>query len=340
MAKAKKLPSGSWRCLAYAGKDKSGKRQYKSFTAPTKKEAELLAAQYVMEKELYSDENNLMLKTAMQRYNEAKSGVLSPATLRGYNSYKDFTLKDKWDIPIKKIDSEMMQTWISEWSENHKPKTVKNIHGYVQGVLNFFDCGQNLKVTLPQKVPYNYHVVTDEELKALLKHTDGTELGIAIALAAFIPARRSEICALTNADVDRKNNTVTINKAMVENDSKEWIIKTIPKTYKSNRTVELPESIIKKIPEKPGRIIEAIPSQIENRFSRALRTLKLDFRFHDLRHYGATFLHAQGIPEKMIMDRGGWESAETLQKIYTHTLPETKKAATDAVTAKFTSLTK
>ena len=43
MASAKKLKSGNWRCLAYIGKDKEGKRLYKSFTAPTKKEAELLA---------------------------------------------------------------------------------------------------------------------------------------------------------------------------------------------------------------------------------------------------------------------------------------------------------
>ncbi len=339
MAKAKKLPSGSWRCQIYGGKDENGKRIYKSFTAPTKKEAELLAAQYAVEKKIYSDENNLMLKTAMDRYNKAKEKVLSPSTMRGYVQYSDTKLKDKWNVPISKIDSELMQEWIGEWSKTLSPKTVRNIYGYVTVVLKFFDCGHNLKVTLPQKVPVEYHIVTDDEVKELLRRTEGTELNIAISLAAFIPARRSEICALTEADIDRKKNTIRINKAMVKNEDGEWVIKPVPKTYGSNRTVEVPKSIIDKIPVKPGRIIEAKPQQIENRFLRAVAHLDESFRFHDLRHYGATFLHASGVPDRYIMQRGGWDSIETLQKIYTHCLPEKSNEAAGIVANKFNSLT-
>lgn len=56
MAKAKKLPSGSWRCLVYDYTDEFGKRHYKSFTSNNpspagKREAELLAAEYAAEKE-------------------------------------------------------------------------------------------------------------------------------------------------------------------------------------------------------------------------------------------------------------------------------------------------
>ncbi|MCI9448986.1 MAG: hypothetical protein HFE30_01870 [Clostridiales bacterium] len=40
MAKAKKLPRGSWRVLVYTVTDASGKRKYESFTAETKSEAE------------------------------------------------------------------------------------------------------------------------------------------------------------------------------------------------------------------------------------------------------------------------------------------------------------
>lgn len=50
MATAKKLPSGSYRCLIF-DRMEDGKRKYKSFTAPTKKEAELKATQYVIEKD-------------------------------------------------------------------------------------------------------------------------------------------------------------------------------------------------------------------------------------------------------------------------------------------------
>ena len=46
MATAKKLPSGSWRVQVLAGYDASGKKIQKSFTDPTKREAEKMADEY------------------------------------------------------------------------------------------------------------------------------------------------------------------------------------------------------------------------------------------------------------------------------------------------------
>ena len=51
MAKAKKLKSGSWRCLVYDYTDDAGKRHYKSFTCDDpspkgKRKAEMMAAEY------------------------------------------------------------------------------------------------------------------------------------------------------------------------------------------------------------------------------------------------------------------------------------------------------
>lgn len=342
MPTAKRLPSGSWRCQAYAGKDESGKRQYKSFTAPTKKEAELMAAQFSVNKEIFEDKNNPLFKDAMAHYNEVKSNVLSPATMRGYCSLAENAFPELLDVPIMKIDSNLVQQWANRFSANRSPKTVRNASGYLQAVLGLYNVPQRIDITLPQKKPVDYHVVTDEELSILLKHCNGNALGIAVALAAFIPARRSEICALTYADIDRKKNTVTINKAMVEDENSQWVTK-VPKTYSSYRVVTLPKEIIDMIPEgKPkDRIMQCTPNSLANRFRRALKTLKMDFRFHDLRHYGATFLYAQAeIPIKEIMSRGGWQNSATLENIYSHTLPEFQKAATEAVSAKFNSVIK
>ena len=47
MATAKKLQSGNYRCRVYLGKE-NGKDVYKSFTAPTKKEAEFNANQFLI----------------------------------------------------------------------------------------------------------------------------------------------------------------------------------------------------------------------------------------------------------------------------------------------------
>lgn len=55
MATAKKLKSGSWRCLVYDYTDENGKRHYRSFTSADpssrgKREAERMAADYAVEK--------------------------------------------------------------------------------------------------------------------------------------------------------------------------------------------------------------------------------------------------------------------------------------------------
>lgn len=51
MAKAKKLKSGNYRVLVPDYKDENGKWHYKSFTAPTKKEAEYTAAEFTHNRE-------------------------------------------------------------------------------------------------------------------------------------------------------------------------------------------------------------------------------------------------------------------------------------------------
>ena len=84
LATAHQLPSGAWRCQVYAGKDPAGKRQFLSFTASTKREAELEALTYQLHyQEISKDATAMTLQEAMTKYIESKSNVLSPSTIRG-----------------------------------------------------------------------------------------------------------------------------------------------------------------------------------------------------------------------------------------------------------------
>lgn len=89
MATAKKLPSGAYRWLIYIGMDENKKRQYKSFTAPTKKEAEFLASQFLMEQKEAASKPTLQFKVAMERYNSLKESVLSPYSITTYIAIKN-----------------------------------------------------------------------------------------------------------------------------------------------------------------------------------------------------------------------------------------------------------
>lgn len=335
MPKAKKLPSGNYRCQMYIGKNKDGKRLYKSFTAPTKKEAERLAAEFSMEKEFREQGKDRTFGEAMFDFNESKKNILSPTTYATYKCFEKNSLADLSEIPLKSFDSRFMQKYIDHICETRSPKTIKNRFAYINSVLKFEKIPPIQDITLPKKKQPKLHIVTDDEVKKILKASEGTEIGLAIRLAIFIPARRSEICALT-AD-DFSGNFVTINKALVKDENNNFVLKE-PKSYAGYRTVQLPQEIIDSVPKK-GQIISYNPDALYLIFKRLLKSLDMDFRFHDLRHYGATFLHAQGVPDKYIMQRGGWSSVATLQNIYTHCLPEKTDEATQSVIAKFNSLT-
>lgn len=85
MAKAKKLPSGAWKALVYDYTDLDGKRHYESFTDDTKKEAELMAAEFAYSKRTKGRNPEMLFKEALDKYCELKSNVLSPSTLKEYN---------------------------------------------------------------------------------------------------------------------------------------------------------------------------------------------------------------------------------------------------------------
>lgn len=55
MPKAKKLPSGNYRCRVFSHTDSEGKKIYKSFTAPTKRQAELLAVEWKIRRFNYAN---------------------------------------------------------------------------------------------------------------------------------------------------------------------------------------------------------------------------------------------------------------------------------------------
>lgn len=325
MATAKRLPSGNYRCRIFDYKDEKGVKHYKSFTADTKKEAEYQALLFSMNKKKVKTENqDLTLEKAMLKYCEMKSNVLSPTTLANYKRliYNSF---DKYlQLSIKKFDSELVQRWVNDYSINRTPKTVRNTYGFLFVVLKSFLPDLSIKVTLPQKVKPSLYVPTDNDIKAIIDYLadNDKEMLKAVYLAAFGTLRRSEICALTAADI--KKNVIHVNKALVQNEKKEWVIKTT-KTVSSIRDIDLPDSVMKVFP-KHGRLVDINPDQITHRFARMFKKLKIQpFRFHDLRHYAASMLHAIGIPDVYIMQKGGWSSDSTLKKIYRGVMDDYKE---------------
>lgn len=351
MPTAKKLPSGSWRCQVYSHTEEvlqpdgtvKEKRIYRSFTSDVpgpkgKRLAEQMAADFAADKEHLSRISDISVSDAVRLYIDSKAAVLSQSTLRGYESlYRNYFLASVIGrMRTQELDNPQIQKWVSGLSTSLSPKTVRNAHALLSSTLEVFAPDFRLKTTLPAKRKPDLYIPSDEDVKKLLGHIQGKELEIAVLLAAFGPLRRGEICALEAQDIS--GNIVSVKRSMALGPDKAWHVKQ-PKTYSGYREVEFPDFVIRRMAGIEGRIVKATPDQITRRFQRAIRSAGLPhFRFHDLRHYAASIMHAIGIQDQYIVARGGWATDSVMKSIYRGVISDEMKKQTQKLNTHFKNM--
>ena len=324
MARAKKLPSGQFRCQAYVG-EKDGKKIRKSFTAPTKREAEFLASQYLLEHRTVDQVNTSeTFEQAMTSYIESRKNAIAPYSHTSYLSIKRTLIKADPDFckkQVSDITQRDVQMLVNKLSEDLKQKTVRNRHGFISSVLEYSGSALRLKTTLPKKEKSIEYIPNDADVKKLLELTKGKELEIPIMLAAFGMLRRGEICGMKMEDIDIKTGIITVQRNMVRHPDGEFEVLT-PKTYEGTRTVTVPLFVGKAI-KKRGYVTDILPDTITTAFTELVdANFDKHFTFHKLRHYGASIRLYLGVPYEYVRQEGGWSSVTVLQQIYAHAFPD------------------
>lgn len=313
--KIEKLPSGSYRMRKmYKGKTYTVVTDYK----PTQKEAlQLLSAEF---DKVPTASIHMTFEDAANKYMEIKVNVLSPSSINGYKSILRNLSETFKSSNISDITSIDIQKEINDYSATRSPKTVRNAHGFISAILGMFRPELNISTTLPQKRKNDEYIPSDEDVKRILQYAKGTRYEIPLILATF-GLRRSEICALTLDDLD--GNILTINKALVLNENKEFVIKST-KTTDGTRQIYLPDYLADLIRQN-GAIYNGFPGSIRRYLANAQDALGIKhFRLHTLRHYYASMSHSLGIPDSYIMQAGGWKSDSTLKRVYRHAMDDKK----------------
>ncbi len=314
MAKAKKLPSGSWRVRVYSHTSADGKKHYESFTASTKQEAEMMAAKFANDNDRKRS-NALTTEEAMKLYIDRNRAVLSPSTLYGYNSaYK--RLAPFYNLRIRKVSSKDMQGVISYLIEKgYAPKTVSSTYSFLQTSLTFCGIDDNFKVHLPSNAKVPPKSPEDSQIVTLYQNAS-PNLKLAI-LFGCLSLRRGEISGLKYKDL--KGNELYVHSDVVWGDDKKWYHKETPKTKASNRIVYIPSFMLPMIGtgEPEQYIIDIKPNAIGNAFLRLKKKLGVNIRFHDLRHYFASLAKVLDVPDNFAANLGGWRNgSKVLKEIY------------------------
>lgn len=317
MATAKKR-GDKWRVQMYTGMSPTGKKQYKQITAATKKEAEKLAAQYKADLEYSHD----TLRGVISRYIDDRQAIFSPKTVLEYRRSCEIYAQGIMDVPIRRLNRNMIQREINKETQRLSPKTVRNIWGIISAALKTE--GIHFEIKLPQKEKKEIVVPEEDEMQEILGIVSGTQFEVPVLLAAFCGLRRSEIAALDfNKDVDFSNNTVSVTKAMVKAGKGDWVIKQ-PKTYASNRVITAPQAVMDAIKREldSGKDHTIHPAFITSGFAKKMRGHDKKLRFHDLRHFHASMLLALGIPDKYAAERMGHATTNMLKNVYQHTMKQ------------------
>lgn len=288
---------------------------------PTQKEAITAMAKEL--ERIRNANTQMTFQRAAESYVDMKRNVLSPRTIKEYSEkIKRFP---EWfrKIPVSDITQIEINKLVNEISKGRSPKTIRDYHGFVTAVLGTFYPNLKISTTLPQKVKSEPYTPSQEDVKRILAEVKDTQYEIPITLACY-GMRRSEICALRADDVD--GDIVHINKALVMDENKKWVIKTT-KTTESTREIIIPEELAEKI-RKQGYVYDGYPESITRFLTRVEKKLGIPhFSLHKLRHYFASEMSALGVPEADILKMGGWETDHVMKSVYRHSMIEKEEKA-------------
>ena len=272
-------------------------------------------ARELLEHKFRSYSTNQSFVDAAEGYIESKESILSPTTIKSYHSILR-AISDRFlHTPVCDLNLPVVQSEVNRYAKGHSPKSVKNFSGFIVGVIKFYG-GEIKSPQLPQAEQRDDYIPTPEDIKAILCTIKGTKYEVPILLAV-LGLRRSEICALTVDDIE--GNVCTINKAKVQNEQKEWIIKST-KTTGSTRTVLLPDHLCELI-AKQGYVFNGAPNMIYKELIRVEKLLGLPhFSLHKLRHFFASYMHELGFSDKQILEAGGWTTDRVMKSVYQHAM--------------------
>lgn len=309
-----KLPSGSYRIRQMVG------GQSYSVTVdhrPTQIEAMKIISNATAHVKKPTD---LTVVRACEAYIDAKKDIVSPSTIRGYKSLIRVISDSFGGMRINAVTGALFQSEVNRYAKGRKPKTVKNYANFLSGVFSFFDLGLH-SPTLPMAVKPKKYFPTSEDVNRILAEVKGTNLEVFFRLAVF-GLRRSEICALTVDDLS--GNVLTINKAMVTDGDNQNVVKAT-KTTESAGTIKIDDDLADLI-RKQGYIWKGHIATPYKNLQRIQDKLGIPhFPLHTFRHFMASYLHNQGVPDKQIQAIGRWKTDYIMKTVYQHEM-EMEKA--------------
>jgi integrase len=301
----------------------------------------------------------------VDKYLDPESGIITgiqPATRANYRQIADNSLNPRLgEIPIDAIQKTDIGKWVA-WQEQQPSrrdtdkliaaKTMRNYHALLSNILKAAvehglrsdNPARGVRVT--EGVSREGVFLTPAEFAAIHHEIPDYYKPLVTFLVAT-QARWSEATAVTWADVHDETvpPTIRINKAWKKNPDGPPVV-GVTKSKRGRRTVSVWPELVALLGERgrPGELVfKGVMSgnqiwygPFNSRIWRpAVERAAIEKRpnIHDLRHTGASWLIADGVPLPFIQARLGHESITVTVNTYGHLLPDAHTSMADSLSA-------
>ena len=337
-------------------KTADGKRKQKWLNTQLTEKGNKRKAEQFLQKALlkYADfdevESDILFCDYLMKWLENTRGKIEQSTWDGYSQlinrhiYPYFKTKG---IKLTEISARDISVYYTiKINEGLSPNTVKRHHSNIRKCLqcayleDMIPTNPADKAQKPKSEPYNAHFYDSEQIKELLKASEGIDIEPVIVLCVYYGLRRSEVIGLKWEAVNFKDKTIKIYNTITK--MYKFCEKERTKNASSNRTLPLipaVETYLKNLKEKQnenrmlfgncytesdyicvkadGTLIQ--PDEASAKFKSLIKRNKMpNIRLHDLRHSCASMLIAQGVDIKVIQEWLGHSSISTTGNIYGH----------------------
>ena len=337
----------------------------------TKKEAEQAKRELMteLEKGCYVADNNIAITEWMNKWMDVYIAPnVSPTTLSGYEGMiRRYINPLIGNLPVQSLTTLGIQSWVNNLKispSSGKPmsaKTIKHTFHVLKGAMDkavlagIIPRSPCTGVMLPKgkkKAPVVYN---EQDIKKLISYAKGTEMELVIDMELCMGFRRGELLGLQWCDVDWEKNQIHVcrNRVVVKGKS---VLKD-PKTEAGNRTLDVPEVLMKKLKRHRLTCMERqialgsdytvtdfiivhpdgkpiYPEYLSQMLTKLQDRAGLPkCRFHDLRHLCASIMLKQGVDVKVAQERLGHADISTTLNIYSHVLPSSAREAAEKIGA-------
>ena len=242
--------------------------------------------------------------------------------------------------PINEIKASDVRRWqakLMSSPNNYSQTYLKKINTELNSIINyakrFYDLNTNpcgKAGTIGKAKAEEMHYWTYDEYIAFRDGVKDKSLSyICFEVLYWTGMREGELLALSPADIDLDNKTISINRTYQRIEGKD--VFTSPKTRKSKRKIPIPDFLCQELSDyiqsrymldADERLFPVTKSYLSHEMIRGCKNTGVKkIRIHDIRHSHASLLINQGCDALMLADRLGHEKVSTTLNTYSHLFP-------------------